>query len=179
MALLSWIWKLETSFVKNSNHLQRSLHAFHVQTDDSRVIHCFENGWSSDSHEYLRHLGKGQNVSRGHNILIFLIKRSKEFSSFVSPLDFAWEKSQNVSLIQSNKGSYCFGFIIWYALELEYVENELKVRCQQLMNINWLIFLSFFLISLCLNCFMSSFSSILREKPYKDKWKAMVKGKAI
>ena len=77
-----------------------------------------------------------------------------------------WEKSQNVSLIQSNKGSYCFGFIIWYALELEYVENELKVRCQQLMNINWLIFLSFFLISLCLNYFVSSFSSILTEKPY-------------
>ena len=82
MALLSWIWKLETSFVKNSNHLQRSLHAFHVQTDDSRIIHCFENGWSSDSHEYLRHLGKGQNVSRGHNILIFLIKRSQDFFLF-------------------------------------------------------------------------------------------------
>ena len=82
MALLSWIWKLETSFVKNSNHLQCSFHPFHVQTDDSRVIHCFENGWSSDSHEYLRHLGKGQNVSRGHNILIFLIKRSKDFFLF-------------------------------------------------------------------------------------------------
>ena len=101
------------------------------------------------------------------NILIFLIKRSKDLFLFC------------VTTWLGKKAKMC----LWYkVIKVVIVLGLLSdmpwnLSLLQHMNMNWKLdvsswwilidkFSSFFLIRLCLNCFMSSFSSILTEKPY-------------